>query len=665
MTPCVDCNNNTPLVFNVQSFLNSVCTSCGDTACLPSSNVCYTGPKLLCSGILTNDSLEDALTKIDTILCSSTGNYSTYQMHCLPAWKGTAITTEAAFVDAITDYACTTKANLTTFIGTTFSDYQTVVDGRFLGITSPGIVCASAAITNTDNLQSIYSKYCAKFTSIDATLNISSLNFASCFTVTIPPLTIIQGFQEIINQICSLKATVTAGGITLPMFNNVGTCLATPGTTDTLVDTITKIRSRVCLSPTYLSTNLTWGCVGAPTSTTSIEEGLQRVITKTNYILPKIPTFGAGFTVTPTDIADPCAGVNVAISAGSTDRLVASNNTDTTPGTLFDKLLGDGNVIDGITTPGKVIIKSDHKLLASSVDTTADYLVNKLHGSSASGITVTPTYNALTKKVDLILSVDNSILCAIFSNCAGTIPCVSYRVTPATTSSLSYVDCTGNVINIASIGGITNICARFGTVYAPAATIVNMGACVPACSAPTGLVASGITPTSFTETWDAVPSAASYEYRIDGGAYTNIGSSLTTTVSALLPSSTHIFEVRAIIGITPCASVASNSITTNSNFALSAAYNMNITSVTGTGIPALGATGPNGSLQGTHTAISGTTSVTVTGTPLSTAKIDAYVNGIIVSCVPMPTAGTYSLTFTALSTDVVSIAIDGGVCAAP
>jgi hypothetical protein len=137
-------------------------------------------------------------------------------------------------------------------------------------------------------------------------------------------------------------------------------------------------------------------------------------------------------------------------------------------------LLGTGIVIDSTTTPGKITLISDHKVSSSNTDNTFGFLVDKLNGSTSNGITINPIYNSITKRVDLKLSVDSSILCSLLSNCINV--CASYLVTPASSSLLNYLNCDGEVVSL-TIAGATTICARVGSVYAPAATIVNQGAC--------------------------------------------------------------------------------------------------------------------------------------------------------------------------------------------
>src|ERR1044072_702907 len=102
---CSNCSSNTPVTFDVQYFYNNQCNECTSSDCpspVNSKCVYYAGPTLSCSSILTNDSLEVALQKIDAQICSAIGDYSNYQFNCLIDWWGTSITQESQFVDAIT-----------------------------------------------------------------------------------------------------------------------------------------------------------------------------------------------------------------------------------------------------------------------------------------------------------------------------------------------------------------------------------------------------------------------------------------------------------------------------------------------------------------------------------------------------------------------------------
>lgn len=98
------------------------------------------------------------------------------------------------------------------------------------------------------------------------------------------------------------------------------------------------------------------------------------------------------------------------------------------------------------------------------------------------------------------------------------------------------------------------------------------------------------------------------------------------------------------------------------NYTLSAAYGFSIDSVTGTGVPALAATGMNTSLTGHHTAMSGSYAVTLSGTLAIITKLVAYKNSVVHDCIAVTAAGVYNLAITALETDDVRISVNIGVC---
>ena len=468
---CPTCNDNTPLSFDVQSFINSSCLSTSDS-CVPSSKICYTGGNLICSGILTNDDLGVALTKLDSQICSMSGDYSTYQKNCLPTWFGSAINTEAIFVNAMTSYACEIATNLQTFTGTTFPQYQSSVTAQLGDITGPSLTCTSAGVTTVDNLFTILTKYCSLFSTIKTDINLSNVNFGNCFTTT-QPVTIHQGFVAVLDQICQVKTLAQSGGTTLPTFNNVGSCLPLPlTTTDSLTTTIEKIKTRLCQTPTYDYTLVSWGC--SSPDAPSLEDAFNSIATNLTYTMSNLPTFGTGFTSVDKVPGSPCQGKLITLDP-LVDRLVAATATDTTPGTLEDKLLGDGIIIDN-AVPTKITLRSDRKILSSSTDTSPNYLINKLNGGSSNGISVTPTYNINTEKVDLVVNIDKNLLCQLVNSCVNPV-CSNYLITPTSANSnVSYYACDGTVQYI-TISSATNICAKINTPYCPTATIENTGEC--------------------------------------------------------------------------------------------------------------------------------------------------------------------------------------------
>lgn len=405
-----------PFTFSTQTFFNNQCFDCQDNGCgsniQNSRCVIYSGPNLSCSGIQTNDSLEYALQKIDTQICSVIGDYSTYQYHCLDDWFGQAITQESQFVSAISEFACEIRGDLNFFIDTTFGDFQSLVDQRFSNIETPGVICTSAGVASGDDFKTVLEKYCDKFDQIDEAISVASVVWNACFTVVTPPTTVAEGFIVLANQICQLKNTVLG----LPTFNNTGTCLSAPTSSDTLEETIQKITTRLCQTPTFNRNDLSWGCVPEPTfsSDQDITSAVQAIIDEVSGLMPAFPSFTGDFTITPNDADDPCQGVTIGLVAPlNTDRFVAADASDFMPGTLADKLLGTNITFDYVTTPGKVILSgeaNDHKVLADAADDTPDYLDAKVEGGTDVGISITTSYNAGTKKVAITPSVDLTTL---------------------------------------------------------------------------------------------------------------------------------------------------------------------------------------------------------------------------------------------------------------
>lgn len=411
----MSCSTSTsPITFDIQYFLNNQCFECANSGCSSTVNskcVYYAGPNLSCSGIETNDSIELSLQKIDEQICSVIGDYSNYQFNCLTAWWGGSITEESEFVDAITAYACEIVTTLEQFTGTTFPAFEEEINDRVDTLASPEITCTAAGVTSSDDLFTILEKYCAKFGDIDDELDISGVVWNNCLTVFTPPTNVAEAFELVQSQICQVLA---ASGGSLPTFNNTGSCLPDPGSSDSLEDTVDKIKTRLCEVPTWDASNITWGCVTTPSVDTDLEEAIQNIVDPITTLLEAMPTFDTGdFVVTATDSGDPCAGVTISLATPiDVDRYVASNSGDTSPGTLADKLVAGTNLtLDYTTSPGQVIVNAtsgtgDNKVKADTTDTTAGYLDEKLNGASGNNISILATYNAGTEQVDLTPSID-------------------------------------------------------------------------------------------------------------------------------------------------------------------------------------------------------------------------------------------------------------------
>jgi hypothetical protein len=257
-------------------------------------------------------------------------------------------------------------------------------------------------------------------------LNPSSANWDQCFTIVgDPPATIVEGFNTVLSQICQIKES---GGGTIPTFDNTGSCLASPTTTDTLVDTISKIKTRLCATPTFNASNLgSFSCIQFSPNA-SLEAVLISAFTQLNDVsTSSIRGVTTDFVLTNIDNSAPCLGKRLGLNLTNLDRKVASNPSDTTPGTLADKLQAGTNLtLDFITTPGKVIFNAtggtslDEKVKVNSVDSSAGFLQEKIVGSTDTISISVQSYNndtqlRLSANIDIAAMID-LILDGISSN---------------------------------------------------------------------------------------------------------------------------------------------------------------------------------------------------------------------------------------------------------
>jgi hypothetical protein len=381
--------------------------------------VYYTGPNLNCSGINTNDGLDTILQKISPLLCAATGDYSSYNTYCLAP-----ITTQQQFVETISNEFCILNGAYLSFVNGTYPTDQTALNTRITDLENPQITCASASVNDTDDIWAVLGKYCTKFEQIDNSLNPSGANWSQCYVVSPAPTTIIGGFNTLISQICILKGLVESGGSgNLPTFNNTGSCLPGPvSNADTLVDTVNKIKTRLCQTGTINAAALSFGCVSATLlGPQDLQGTLQNILTKVTQLSQLMPTvWSPDFTLTNTDNGNPCQGKTINLSATITpDRFVAATPSDLSPGTLQQKLIpGTGMQLDYITSPGFVILNSsggsgggDHKVAINNADTSPDYLGAKiLAGPQVNGIQVSPVLDPINNVMLLSVAVDPNLL---------------------------------------------------------------------------------------------------------------------------------------------------------------------------------------------------------------------------------------------------------------
>lgn len=414
---CSNCNDtpiNIPI--NPVSIFTTSCSENPDLIDIKSYN--YQGVNLPCSNIFTGNNMETVIQKIDAKLCGVIGDFSEYNMGCINS-GAEPILTQQQFVEAISAFTCDLRDDFDEFVDITFDGYKTSVDNRFKLIEVPGIVSTTMGILSTSTIQNTLNVISGTIDNIlNVKLNLSSVVWNDCFTVSPSPVTLQEGFQTVLDQICLIKDGQTVDG-SLPTFNNVGSCLPTPVTSsDTLVATVNKIKTRLCELPDFDINDLTWGCTTKPSSeATDLQAAFQTVLNTTNDYKQNKLTFSGDFVITPTG-SDACGGKTVSLSIPSSqDRYVAVNVGDTSPGTLVDKLQAGTNItFDAITTPGKLIITSvgggtDTKVKTETTDPSAGYLEDKIKVSTNSnGISITKSTDLSDHKVALGTSINGESL---------------------------------------------------------------------------------------------------------------------------------------------------------------------------------------------------------------------------------------------------------------
>lgn len=377
-----------------------------DAAC-----VAYTGPQLVNLGLNTNICLETILQKIDEQLAATTGNYAGYNVACLAP-----VVTQKQFVEKISQFVCNTQDQLNDFINNTFvneiSNLQTQIDG-FLNpnITSCAKVGIVATDTNTEVLQKLANRECDLYSLLDT----STANWNQCFTIVgAAPATPVQAVNALIAQICSIKDA--QGTSNLPIFNNTNTCLSGGTATDTLVQTINLMKTRLCQTPILNINNLTFGCISKPSQDALDLQGtLQSILSKLDTMSKNFPNFNTTqFTIGAVDPSNQCLGKTISLnsSTGNSDRLVAATATDTNPGTLIDKLAaGYGIVLDFTTNPGQATIgvspslqTADEKVKAVAGDPTSGYLNDKMDAQGIAPLSLSTA--VVANKVRVTGSID-------------------------------------------------------------------------------------------------------------------------------------------------------------------------------------------------------------------------------------------------------------------
>ncbi len=413
---CTNCDPNSQVSSYTFPY-NSPCTNCDSGECpqgiAPASCLYYDGPPLACIGSDTNERLSLLFQKIDAKICVfNPESYSTYNTYCLAP-----VNTQKEFVEKISQQFCTLKSSYETFTVSTFPTAISTINSTITTLNTPNVTsCTQIGFTPSDTIRDSLQKLSNSVCDIyNNQLSVSGVTWSQCAVVPTPPTTIIGGFNFVVSQLCNLASQIS-GSVTLPTFDNTGSCLSSPTSTDSLESTVIKIRSRLCTTPAFNINSLTWNCIAQPSSTaTDLQSAFQAVLTKIDSISQNLPIFDpSDFVTNNTNPSQPCAGKTISLQSpiAASDRFVAVNNADSSPGTLVQKLTpGTGITLDTTTTPGTMIISStsvvDDKVKTSVTDPSAGYLEDKITGSTG---TVNITTNTVSNEVVVSASVNYTLL---------------------------------------------------------------------------------------------------------------------------------------------------------------------------------------------------------------------------------------------------------------
>jgi hypothetical protein len=292
------------------------------------------------------------------------------------------------------------------------------------------------------------------------------------------------------------------------------------------------------------------------------------------------------------------------LTAGTTYQVWVQNNC------------GGNGFVGNITTPSSTLYTANY-LLANNIYTIC-------------GVSPTTLYSSVPFGVGVTLYVDSGL----------TTPVTGFTlVAPITTGSVFAINTSTGVVGAAT----GNTCSS-GT----AGTYILGNS--------TGTICSNAASTYYTNG----------AFAVGGTLY--IDSALTTPVTGSSyvanVATGHIFNLNSSTGaIGADTGIACSSTTVIITTDLGGTQISGVTGIVGfTPTPSFPlATG--GTITGTHSGFTGTIAVTFTGTPAISGNVTLQVNGVIVQCLPVTAAGTFTFNSrTYASTDVINIQGNLGSC---
>jgi hypothetical protein len=227
--------------------------------------------------------LEEILQKADEKICQASGSdFSSYDTACILNEDDSQITTQQQWVERSAVYMCGLETAHNTFITEVYNTFVTEIteiinNNALAGITS----CDVVGIFPTDEIGAALTKISDKVCEFFDFIDLVGIDWnVYGFTVGTTPTDMVSIINTLLSYIGETKNLIPTGGtVALPTFNNVGSCLpGTLTTTDTLVSTVGKIKTKLC-ELDYSLTGLTFGCVTASSTLSGV---LQNVITRLN-----------------------------------------------------------------------------------------------------------------------------------------------------------------------------------------------------------------------------------------------------------------------------------------------------------------------------------------------------------------------------------------------
>jgi len=529
-------------------------------------------------------------------------------------------------------------------------------------------------------------------TNVAATMTFSSPNVTQAFQAT--SVTLVQVLQAIINFLCNLTALQVALGnaltlCTLDYNNNVVQTTYQANTTQqsyngALTNAICNICNRINTLVAFTCAKLQALFSDNPNATfnyasdrfLSIVGGACTTLTSSQAAMAFINAVNANTAVKQAFCAIVCTAPGTCPGISAVNFSSTSTSTIGFYGVTFSPVPTANQIvtlqyrIHGTTT--WITANSGINLFPNgNINGTTPYLITGLTPGTTYDVSVgnncggTPFISQVTTQAGGVLSgnflLDNVIyaICGdspviLYSNVAfgpgTTMYTNSGLTTPVTGYTLIANTLNGAIYNLNSTTGVVGSATGSNCTSGTAGTYI--------LGTNPGTICSGSTVTLYTNGAFGV------------GQVLYLDSALTTPVTGdtyvVQSASTEIFNLNSSTGVV--GSYTGSSCTGNTVQVTSDMVGSQITSVNG--IVGFAITGgsfpvnPGGEVTGTHSAFTGSISITISGTPsVIPSSVVLEVNGTEISCIAITSAGTYTFpSRTYLATDQIFVGANGSGC---